>query len=153
MKILHNTLLAALMLTAIPALADVSASEPWIRGTVAKQTATGAFMTLKSTKATQLVSASSPVAAVTEVHEMAMEGNVMKMRPMSALDVPANTPVELKPGSYHIMLMSLKRPLEAGEKIPVTLTFQDAAKKKETLEVQAEVRVMTAPPMQHQHNH
>ena len=151
MKRLHTTLLCTLLATSLPAMAEVTAEGAWVRGTVAKQTATGAFMTLKSNKATQLVSASCPVAGVTEVHEMAMEGNVMKMRAMAALDVPANTPVELKPGSYHIMLMSLKRPLEAGEKVPVTLTFVDAAKKKETLEVQAEVRVMTAQPMQHQH--
>lgn len=133
------------------AFAEVSVDGAWVRGTVAKQTATGAFMTLKTAKATQLVSAASPVAEVVEVHEMVMDGNMMKMRAMPKLDIPANTPVELKPGSYHIMLMSLKKPLVDGEKVPLTLNFENAAKQKETLEVQAVVRPMTQMPMQHSH--
>jgi periplasmic copper chaperone A len=133
------------------AFADVSVDGAWVRGTVAKQTATGAFMTLKTAKATQLISAASPVAEVVEVHEMVMDGNMMKMRAMPKLDIPANTPVELKPGSYHIMLMGLKKPLVDGEKVPLTLNFENAAKQKEKLEIQAEVRPMTQMPMQHNH--
>ena len=147
---LISALLAALALSS-HAFADVSAEGIWVRGTVAKQTATGAFMTLKTAKATQLISAASPVAEVVEVHEMVMDGNMMKMRALAKLDIPANTPVELKPGSYHIMLMGLKKPLVDGEKVPLTLNFENAAKQKEKLELQAEVRPMTQMPMQHKH--
>ncbi len=147
---LISALLAALALSS-HAFADVSAEGAWVRGTVAKQTATGAFMTLKTAKATQLISAASPVAEVVEVHEMVMDGNMMKMRALAKLDIPANTPVELKPGSYHIMLMGLKKPLVDGEKVPLTLNFENAAKQKEKLELQAEVRPMTQMPMQHKH--
>ena len=147
---LISALLAALALSS-HAFADVIAEGAWVRGTVAKQTATGAFMTLKTAKATQLISAASPVAEVVEVHEMVMDGNMMKMRALAKLDIPANTPVELKPGSYHIMLMGLKKPLVDGEKVPLTLNFENAAKQKEKLELQAEVRPMTQMPMQHKH--
>ncbi|MEY4592469.1 MAG: hypothetical protein RIR18_1364 [Pseudomonadota bacterium] len=154
---MNTKLISALFATfatltlASQAFAEVSVDGAWVRGTVAKQTATGAFMTLKTAKATQLISAASPVAEVVEVHEMVMDGNMMKMRALPKLDIPANTPVELKPGSYHIMLMSLKKPLVDGEKVPLTLHFENAAKQKETLEVNAVVRPMTQMPMQHNH--
>ena len=73
-----------------------------------------------------LVGASSPAAGVTEVHEMKMEGDIMKMRAIPALDLPAGKTVELKPGGYHVMLMDLKAPLAKGSNVPVTLVFQDA---------------------------
>lgn len=151
MNRLHTTLLCTLLAASLPTLAEVTAEGAWIRGMVAKQTATGAFMTLRSTQPVELVGASSPVAGVAAVHEVVMESGVMKMRALPALDIPANTPVELKPGSYHIMLMALKRPLQAGELVPVTLTFTNHARHgRETLEVQAEVRLLTAPtPPQH----
>ena len=150
---LTSTLFAVLTAAVLPshAFADVSVDGAWVRGTVSQQKATGAFMTLKSNKTTQLISAASPVAEVVEVHEMVMDGNMMKMRALPKLDIPANTPVELKPGSYHIMLMGLKKPLVDGEKVPLTLSFENAAKQKETLEVQAVVRPMTQMPMQHNH--
>ena len=68
--------------------AEVSVDEPWVRGTVAAQKATGAFMRLTAASPLRLVGASSPVAATVEVHEMAMEHNVMKMRPVAGLSVP-----------------------------------------------------------------
>jgi copper(I)-binding protein len=78
------------------------------------QKGTGAFMKLTAKDGAKLVGASSPVAGVTEVHEMKMEGDVMKMRAVPALDLPAGKPVELKPGGYHVMLMDLKAPLAKG---------------------------------------
>ena len=121
--------------------ADVTVSDPWVRGTVSAQRATGAFMRLQADQDLRLVAASSPVAGVTEIHEMVMQDNVMKMRQVPAVELPAGKTVELKPGGYHVMLMDLKQPLKAGEQVPLTLTFEGAAKGKTiTKQVQATVQ-------------
>ncbi len=86
----------------------------WVRSAVPGQHATGAFMKITAPRPMQLVGVATPVAGVAEVHEMKMEGDVMKMRAVPALDLPAGRAVELKPGGYHLMLMELKQPLEAG---------------------------------------
>ena len=125
-----NTLLRTLMLLAAigsaSAWAQVKVDKAWARATVQGQKATGAFMTLTAPQATQLVAVSTPVAGVAEIHEMKMDGGVMKMRAVSALDLPANQSVELKPGSYHLMLMDLKAPLAKDASVALTLTFKDA---------------------------
>lgn len=129
--------------------AEVTVADAWVRGTVAAQKATGAFMTLQASADMRLVGASSTVAAVTEVHEMRMDGDVMKMRPIDGLDLPADTPVALKPGGYHIMLMNLKAPLEAGQSVEITLTLEDANGKSATQTVEAPVRALGAGAMNH----
>jgi copper(I)-binding protein len=105
----------------------VEVQNAWARATVQGQKASGAFMTLTAQTPGRLVSVSSPVAGVAEVHEMKMEGDVMKMRALAnGLELPAGKPVELKPGGYHVMLMDLKLPLQKDTTIPVTLVFKDA---------------------------
>jgi copper(I)-binding protein len=106
--------------------ATVKVENAWARASVQGQKASGAFMRLTSPDGARLVRAESPAAGVTEVHEMKMEGDVMKMRPVPALDLPAGQAVELKPGGYHVMLLDLKAPLKKGSTVPVTLYFQDA---------------------------
>ncbi len=101
---------------------------------------TGAFMRLLSREGSRLVGASSDVAGVVEIHEMAMQGNVMRMRAIPGLDLPPGQPIELKPGGYHMMLMDLKRPLKAGEKIKVDLRVETRDKKLLTQPVELEVR-------------
>ena len=127
-----------------PVFAQVNVQDAWARGTVAGQKATGAFMKLEAAKASRLVSASSPVAGVVEIHEMAMENNVMKMRAVSGLDLPAGKPVELKPGGYHVMLMELKEQMKDGQSVPITLVVEDKDKKRQNIEVKALVRPLTA---------
>lgn len=106
---------------------NVEVQNAWARATVQGQKASGAFMTLTAQTPGRLVSVSSPVAGVAEVHEMKMEGDVMKMRALAnGLELPAGKPVELKPGGYHVMLMDLKLPLQKDTTIPVTLFFKDA---------------------------
>ena len=130
----------------------VTVKDVWARGTVAGQSATGAFMTLTSGENAALVGASSPVAGVVEVHEMSMDNGVMKMRAVPRLELPAGKSVALKPGGYHIMLMDLKRPLNNGEGLPLVLKLEGKDKKISTLEVKAEVRALTTPPaMEHKH--
>jgi copper(I)-binding protein len=120
------TLLMALALAAFVASAQVTVSEPWVRATVPQQKATGAFMKLQSTQDAKLVSAKSTAAGIVEVHEMAMDGGVMKMRAVDGLALPMGKAVELKPGGYHVMLMKLVKPLLTGETFKVTLTFTKA---------------------------
>ncbi len=123
----------------------VEVQNAWARATVKGQMATGAFMTLTADAGARLVGASSPVAGVARVHEMKMEGGVMKMAEVKGgLDLPAGKAVELKPGGFHIMLMDLKAPLEKGSTVPVTLIFKDA----KGAEIKQEVKLPVAmtPP-------
>lgn len=106
--------------------APVAVDGAWARASVQGQKATGAFMRLTAKEGARLVRVETPVAGVAEVHEMKMEGDVMKMRAVPGLDLPAGKTVELKPGGYHVMLMDLKAPLAKGSSVPVTLVFQDA---------------------------
>lgn len=132
--------LPALLLTAGLAQAQVAVTAPWVRATVPQQKATGAFMQLSSPADVKLVSVSSPVAGVAEVHEMAMDGNVMRMRPVTALPLAAGKVVELKPGGFHLMLMDLKAQVKDGDTVPLTLVFEGADKKRTTVEVKAPAR-------------
>ena len=143
--------LAVLLATA--AQAQTTVAEPWIRGTVAQQKATGMFAQITSAKGGKLVSASSPAAGVVEIHEMSMEGNVMKMRALpNGLDLPAGKAVALKPGGYHVMLMDLKQALKTGDTVTVALVVQGADGSKETVEVKAPVKALNASPaMDHKH--
>jgi periplasmic copper chaperone A len=126
------------------AQATVKVEDAWVRGTVATQKATGAFMRITVDKNARLVGASSPVAGIAEVHEMSMQGDVMKMRQVEGIDLPAGKAVELKPGGYHVMLMDLKGPVKAGDMVPLTLEFEDAGKLRFTQVVQVPVRALGA---------
>jgi copper(I)-binding protein len=137
-----------LLLAALPAMAQVTVSEAWVRGTVAQQKATGAFMTLNAAQDSRLLSASSPVAGVVEVHEMTMTDNVMRMRQLDSLALPAGKPVKLMPGGYHLMLLQLQRPLSEGDKVPLTLELEDAKHVRSKVTVEAVVRPLTGG---HQH--
>lgn len=145
----RTAIVIALVIAAPLALADVTVTQPWVRGTVAPQKTTGAFMQLKSTSDAKLVSATSPAAKQVEIHEMVMVNNVMRMRPIAEIALPAGKDVALKPGGYHIMLMGIEHQLKQGDVVPITLTVRESDGKSKTLEVQAEVRDLTAPaPMQ-----
>lgn len=146
--------LAAALLAAFAAQAQTTVAEPWVRGTVAGQKATGAFLQITSVAGGKLISAASPVAGVVELHEMTMDGNVMKMRALpNGLDLPAGKAVVLKPGGLHVMLMDLKQPLKAGSTVPITLVVEGAANKRETVEVKATVRGPQAAPAGGEHKH
>jgi copper(I)-binding protein len=134
------TLATTLLATSLAAQSQTSVKEPWVRGTVAQQKASGFFAQLSSAQGGKLVAASSPVAGVVEIHEMAMDGNVMKMRAVSAVDLPAGKTVELKPGGYHVMLMDLKQQLKPGESVAVRLVVEGKDGKRETVEVKAAVK-------------
>ncbi|HVR54714.1 MAG TPA: copper chaperone PCu(A)C [Pseudorhodoferax sp.] len=149
-------LIATTALAAGIAQAQVSVEDAWVRATVPQQKATGAFMKLNAAKDSRLVSVTSPASPVAEVHEMAMQDNVMRMRQVPGVELPAGKTIELKPGGYHIMLMDLPRQVKAGETVPLTLVFEGKDGKRESLEVQAPVRPVnaSAAPAGHgQHKH
>ncbi|MEK7737096.1 MAG: copper chaperone PCu(A)C [Pseudomonadota bacterium] len=158
MSVLVRCCAFAACLLAVPSWAQgVVVSGAWVRGTVAGQTASGAFMELKSGENAVLLGVSSPVAGVVEIHEMSMDNGVMKMRVLPKLELPAGKTVNLRPGSYHIMLMDLKRPLKKGETVPLTLKVAGKDKQPGNIEVKAEVRDLTAMPgmpgMEGEHKH
>lgn len=110
----------------------------YTRATMPGQQVAGGFMKIENKGTTdQLVSASSPVAGEVQLHEMAMEGNVMKMRQVKDIAVPAGGSVELKPGGLHLMFMNIKTPLTAGETVPVKLKFAKAGEVEVKMPVNA----------------
>jgi len=119
----------------------------WARASVQGQMASGAFMRITASEPLRLLRAETPVAGHAEVHEMKMDGGVMKMRALPELDLPAGKAVELKPGGYHIMLMDLKAPLAKDTQLPLTLVFKDAKGEERRMELQ--VPVATMPPGMH----
>lgn len=137
---MHRLLLATLLFTAVAAHAQVKVDDPWVRATVAPQKATGAFMQLTADKPLKLVAVRTPLTDMAEIHEMKMDDGVMKMRQVEALPLPAGQAVALKPGSYHIMLMGLKAPVKAGDRVPLTLTVEGADGKRTDVDVQAKAR-------------
>ncbi|WP_238926819.1 copper chaperone PCu(A)C [Achromobacter xylosoxidans] len=149
--------LGALMLAGPGAMAQdatLKVEDAWVRATVPNQHATGVFMRLTSPTAARLVGVESAAAKHAEVHEMAMQDNVMKMRQVSAIDLPAGKPVELKPGGYHVMLIDLARQISVGDPVALTLLVQDADGKQRRVPVTAEARPLSAaaaPAGDHKH--
>jgi len=121
---------------------SVQIENAYTRATVPGQQVAGGFMKIENKgTADQLVFASSPVAGEVQLHEMAMEGNVMRMRQVKEVVVPAGATVELKPGGLHLMFMNIKAPLAAGETVPVKLKFAKAGE----VEVKMPVNAMGNP--------
>ncbi|HEY1102315.1 MAG TPA: copper chaperone PCu(A)C [Burkholderiaceae bacterium] len=118
----------------------VDVANAWVRTAVPGQKATGGFMALTARENLTLVGVRSPVAGVAEVHEMKMDGDVMRMRALPAgLELPAGRTVELKPGGYHVMLLDLKQPLPKGSAVPLTLVLRNARGTESRVELQVPV--------------
>ncbi|WP_326540742.1 copper chaperone PCu(A)C [Pseudorhodoferax sp.] len=136
--------LACALLAAAAAQAQVGVHDAWVRASVPQQKATGAFMQLQAAQDSRLVGVSSPAAPVVEVHEMVLQDGIMRMRAVPALALPAGKTVELKPGGYHVMLMDLPQQLKQGDTVPLTLVFEGKDGKRQTVEVKAPVRPISA---------
>lgn len=132
-------LLVSVLLAAAASAADIKVENAWVRAPVPGQVVVGGFMDITSPRDARLVAADSPVAATTELHEMAMKGGVMTMRAVPYVALPQGKVVKLEPGGLHLMLIDLKKPLKPGDKVPLTLKVQ-TGKTSQTLAVQAEVR-------------
>lgn len=140
---LHRYACAALLaanLGIATASAAVTVEDAWVRATAPGQKVGAAYMKLRSTEDASLVGVKTSVTPRAEVHEMSMQGGVMKMRQIPALALPAAKTVELAPGGHHLMLMNLAQPLKAGERVPLTLVIENAKRERQEIAVQAEVR-------------
>ncbi|MBI5924967.1 MAG: copper chaperone PCu(A)C [Aquabacterium sp.] len=146
----------------------IKVDNAWIRATVKGQSGTGGFMNLTASQPLTLVGFSTTVAADSELHEMAMDGNVMRMQAVASLPLPAGQTVELRPGmgGHHLMLMGLKQQLKDGDEVALTLKLRTADGKSLTQDVKVPVRsgsmTMTPaagatsgaqPAMKHNHMH
>jgi hypothetical protein len=150
----------ALMLASLAASAHsykigpIGIDHPQARPTVTGQPVGGAYMKIVNKGAAdRLLSATTAVAAAVQMHAMAMDGDVMTMREVDAVDLPAGQTVEFKPGGFHLMLMGLKAPLKNGDKFAMTLKFEKAGKVEVMVHVEpvAAASGAAAPGSQHSH--
>lgn len=118
----------------------VQVSNVWVRAALDGQDATGAYFTVTSGQAVSLIGASSSAAEIIEIHEVKMEGDVMRMRKVEQLRVTPGTTLELKPGSYHLMMMVLPKPIHTGETVGLTLHFVKPDGVQQDVLVKAAVR-------------
>jgi periplasmic copper chaperone A len=131
-------LFAALLLVAGAAAAQtgsVQVTDAWARATPGKAEIGAVYMTIQSPIADRLTGLSTPVASVAQVHTMTMEGGIMKMNRLAALDLPAGQPVKLEPGGMHVMLIGLTEKLLPGQSFPLTLLFEKAGRQEVTVSV------------------
>ncbi|MBV8506016.1 MAG: copper chaperone PCu(A)C [Alphaproteobacteria bacterium] len=135
-KILAFAAGLAIASTAIAQPAQLEVADAWAGATPGKAENGAAYVSITSPTADRLVSASTPVAKTAELHTMSMQGMVMKMRPISGVDIPAGQPISLKPGGDHIMLMGLNQPLREGQSFPLTLNFEKAGPRTVTVTVE-----------------
>lgn len=151
----HLFALIASIELASSAYAQTTVTQPWARATVTQQTTSGAFMQLRSPDAAKLVAAASPVAASVQFHKIEMSGQMMKMREVDSVELPAGQTVKFAAGGFHIMLVGLKRQLKAGDTVPLSLVIERKNGKRETVAVAVPVKPLTyaapqgAAPMQH----
>ncbi|CAH0218395.1 copper(I)-binding protein [Pseudomonas frederiksbergensis] len=125
--------------------AQTQVSDAWVRATVAGQHSTGAFMTLQADSDSKLLSVQSPVANTVQIHQSSMKDDVMSMSQVESVALPAGKPVSFDPHGYHIMLMDLTAQVKEGDKVPLTLTVENAKGEKETITVDAETQALGMP--------
>lgn len=132
----------------------VSVQDAYVRLAPPNAPATGAFMVIKNNgeKDVKVLKADNSASKVTELHTHLNEAGVMKMRPVSAIEIKSKSEAVLKPGGLHIMLIDLKAPMKEGDVVPITLSFDDGSSKVIDAKV---VRPTVAPaPMDHMsHKH
>ena len=129
---------------------DLSIGHPYARPTAPSQPTGGGYLTLTSKgRADRLVSASTPIAREVQLHSMKMEGDVMRMREVDAIEVPADTLVELKPGGFHLMFVGLKEPLKVGQRFPLKLRFEKAGEVTVEINVDAPAAHEARPKKAH----
>lgn len=130
---------------------DITIDDPFARASAGSVKVGAAFMVVKNSGATDdaLVGAESPVAARAELHTHIKDGEVMRMRQVSSIDVPAGGTVSLQPGGLHIMLIDLKQPLRQGETFPLSLTFAKAGTLAVDVPVKSPAEMGSMPEHQH----
>jgi copper(I)-binding protein len=131
---------------------SIEIQAPWSRATPGGADVGAGYLvvTNKGTQSDRLLSFTTEIAGQPEVHEMSMDGGVMKMRPLpKGLEIPAGASIKLEPGGYHLMLLKLKKPLVQGQRYKATLLFERAG----SIEVEFEVRSMGESQKGRMHKH
>lgn len=134
-------LLTALASCSQPASLEVK--DPWTRDTVGSVANAAVFMTISSPNADRLIAASTPVARKTDLMTMGHGGNVMEMKYLQGIDIPANTPVSLDPSGLHVWLAQLNQPLRGGGTFPLNLKFEKAGERRVNVTI---IRPSDPPP-------
>ncbi len=147
-SIRHAAILAACMplgAWAAGAADDVGVVDPYVRMAPPGAMATAAFMVLKNggAKDVKLVKAQTSASKTAELHTHLNEGGVMKMRPVAAIEIKAKGEAVLQPSGLHLMMIDLKGPMKEGDKVAITLGFDDGSSKQ----IEAPVRKPTPMPM------
>jgi periplasmic copper chaperone A len=150
--VLRRLALAALIaVLALPAFAldyklgAIEIGHPWSRATPPTAESGGGFLAITNTGTTpdRLIAVKSPAADKVEIHEMKMDGNIMRMREVEkGIEIPPGATVELKPGGFHVMFMGLRAPFAKDAKVPLTLVFEKAG----SIDVELMVQAMGAQP-------
>lgn len=142
-----------LMAAAVPAFAAeiVGVKNAWVRATAPGQKTAGAYLELTGAADTALVAVDSPLAGKAELHNMSMDGGVMRMRAVEKIELPAGKTVKLAPGGLHVMLLDIKQAFKEGGKVPLTLTFQGAGGARTTQKIEAQVRAAGSGAAHHHH--
>jgi copper(I)-binding protein len=144
MRFIRRLLVIAPVLGVVPAWADVTVKDAWVRGTVEGQTSTGAYMVIASDHDVTLTSAATPLADHAQVHEMQMHGDMMMMMPVERLAIPAGKPVALDERNYHLMLEGLHHAVRAGDSVPISLNFVGTKGDHFQVSVQAVARALSS---------
>ena len=139
-----GTFLGVISLQATGQDATPIISHAWVKTTVPGSRVSAAYMSIKSTKPLKLVKAETTVAGIAEIHNMTMKDGVMEMKAELAFNVPAGKTIELKPGGMHIMLMQVAKPIKAGDKVPLKLTFDTGGGNSRVVNVEAIARAQSA---------
>ncbi|MBL8513120.1 MAG: copper chaperone PCu(A)C [Betaproteobacteria bacterium] len=136
-----RSLLSATLLTSTAAFASAPVvKDAWVRTTVPGAKVSAAYMNIESPSATKLTKVETPRAGIVELHDMKMKDGVMEMKAEPSFAVPAKGALELKPGGKHVMLFKVAEQIKAGDKVPLSLTFEGADKKAVVVKVEAVAR-------------
>jgi copper(I)-binding protein len=149
----QSSVLALLLGLSLNASAQTTVEDAWVRATVAQQASTGAFMRITSTTDSKLIGVQSSVAKIVQIHQSSMANDVMSMKEVADVPLPAGKPVQIEPEGYHIMLINLVGQVKEGDQVPLTLTVENADGEKETIQVNAMARALNAPEHGGMHMH
>lgn len=146
MKAWMAVLVAAGTLLANNAFAELRVDRAWVRATVPQQSTTAVYLRLTAVGSDVRVgAASTPVAGMAEFHRMRMDNEIARMEHVDGIDLKAGGTLELQPGGYHLMLMDLKGPLKAGQRVPIMFRYREGSRDASAT-VEAEVRALNAGP-------
>ena len=154
MNPLKNLLLTlSLFVLATQAMAQTTVDDLWVRATVPGQASTGAFMTVTASTDSKLLAVQSPAAKIVQIHQSSMKDDVMSMKEVDSVALPAGKPVVMDTNSYHIMLIDLAGQVKEGDHVPLTLIVEDVQGVKTSISVDAPARALTLSDPDGMHDH